>query len=175
MSHESPAESAEELERLVASLSEQLARAQEVVRQWGATGTSLSRSTAEARAENQGAGRGFFGGLFGSKFRSIVRISAAASNASIAKDVAAKRRRIADAKGEAQELVQGLKSRLAEARLALRQANSEARSKPFSRKAAAQSASASLDLLAKLKEAHAAGLLTDAEFQEKRRKLVSEL
>ena len=77
---------------------------------------ALSLEATRVRAENQGAGRGLGGMLFGAKYRAIARRAAAISNAAIAKDLAAKRSRIAAGKKEAQELVRSLKAELAAAK-----------------------------------------------------------
>lgn len=164
-----------EIEQRIATLSEQIVLARAGVQEWTIANASLSRSAAEARAKNQGAGRGILGGLLGSKFRGAMRNAAAASNASIAKEVAEKRTNIAEGKRGAQELLSQLKAQLAHAKYELKELSSKPQSHAHTKTARAKSASASLDLLQKLKQAHDSGLLTNAEFEEKRKKLVSEL
>jgi hypothetical protein len=104
-----------------------------------------------------------------------MRTTAAASNAAIAKDVADKRGRIAEGKRQAQELVRDIQQELASAREDLKAMTAGAKAKSSVKAAVAKSAGASLDLLKKLKEARDAGLLTEEEFEEKRKKLVSDL
>ncbi|MFA5985554.1 MAG: SHOCT domain-containing protein [Methylococcaceae bacterium] len=77
--------------------------------------------------------------------------------------------RIAETKKQAQELVRYIQSELCEAKQELKVLMAEA--KPGK----AKSANQSLDLLKKLKEAKDAGLLTEAEFDLKRKKLVDSL
>jgi cell division septum initiation protein DivIVA len=164
-----------ELEQRIAALSARLVEAKDAVQTWVDANASLSRSAASARAENQGAGRGFLGGLLGSKYRSAVRAGAAASNAAIAKDVAAKRARIVEGKRQAQDVVRSIQEALAEAKAELKGLTVGRKARAQTKTVAAKAASTTLDLLQKLKEAHDAGLLTEAEYEEKRRKLVSEL
>jgi uncharacterized small protein (DUF1192 family) len=154
------------VEQRIATLSEQIVRAEAAVQQWTDANASLSRSAAEARAKNQGMGRNFLGGLLG---------AAAASNASIAKEVAEKRANIAEGKRSAQELLRHLKAQLAEAKHELKALTAKPHSQARIKTVKAKSASASLDLLQKLKQAHDSGLLTEAEYEEKRKRLVSEL
>jgi Short C-terminal domain len=163
------------LEDSVANLSKALADAKAIVQQWTESRTTLSTTAAQARAKNQESGRGLLGAIFGSKFRSTMRSAAAASNAAIAKEVAQKRARIADGKHEAQELVRRIQGELTEKKLELKSAVAAQKTKPRANIATAKAASTSLDLLAKLKDAHAAGLLTDDEFEQKRQKLVANL
>ena len=173
MAESSTSERIEALEMKLTELTAGLAQARGIVQQWNETGASLSRSAAEARAENQGAGRGFFGALFGSKFRSAVRSGAAASNAAIAKDVAAKRSKIAEGKQQAQEAVRRMQAEIALVKDELKMLRSSASQR--ARRDKTKSAADSLDLLQKLKQARDAGLLTEQEFDEKRKKLLSDL
>ena len=163
------------LEQRIAMLDRNLTQAKGAVQQWAEANTSLSRSAAEARAENQNSGRGFVAGLLGSKFRSAMRSTAAASNAAIAKDVAAKKTRIAEGKREAQDLVRRVQEELATAKQELKALTSHAKARANTKSSAAKAAGESLDLLTKLKQAHDAGLLTQEEYEQKRRKLVSDL
>lgn len=166
-------EEIEQMERQIATLTDRLGDAKAAVAQWTEANTSLSLSAAEARAKNQGAGRGLLGGLLGSKFRSAMRAGAAASNATIAKEVAEKRARIVDGKREAQELVRQLQAGLTAAKQQLKTATSGAKAKASVKTAATKVANDSLALLQKLKDARDAGLLTQEEFEEKRKKLVA--
>jgi len=175
MTNEAQSQTLANLEQKVTVLTTKLADAKGVVAQWTDANASLSRSAAEARAENQGAGRGFLGGFLGSKFRGAMRFGAAASNAAIAKEVAEKRARIADGKRDAQELVRQAQEELAIAKQDLKAASSSSRSKAQTKVAAGKVANQSLDLLQKLKQARDAGLLTEEEFEQKRKKLVADL
>lgn len=163
----------EELEQRIAALTTRLAKARDAVQEWSNANTSLSRSAAEARAKNQGAGRGFFGALLGSKYRGVVRSAAAASNASIAQQVATKRSSLAEGKRGAQDVVRSIQAELSQAKQELKILISTSRRR--STRDVKKSMGQSLDLLHKLKQARDAGLLSDQEFEEKRRKLVSGL
>lgn len=168
-------EEIEQMERQIATLTVRLADAKSAVVHWTEANKSLSLSAAEARAKNQGAGRGLLGGLLGSKYRSVVRAGAAASNAAIAKDVAEKRGRIVEGKREAQELVRQIQSELTEAKQQLKALTSGAKARAPTKTATAKAATDSLALLQKLKEARDAGLLTQDEFEEKRKRLVADI
>ncbi|MBA2492280.1 MAG: SHOCT domain-containing protein [Gammaproteobacteria bacterium] len=159
----------------IADLTMQIERGKEVVQQCTDANTNLSRSAAEARAENQSSGRGFFAGLLGPKYRSAMRLAAASSNAAIAKDVAEKRRKIAEGKREAQDLVKQLQTELSAAKSELKALTSNRQAAAKTKSVAAKNAKDSLSLLEKLKDAHESGILTDDEYEEKRRKLVSQL
>lgn len=163
------------LEQRIQLLMAKLQEAKDVVQSWTEANAALSQSAAEVRAKNQGAGRGFLGCLLGSKYRSVVRAGAAASNAAIAKEVAEKRRRIAEGKHVAQEAVRTIQQALSTAKAELKDLTAAKRVKSKEKSAVVKSAGASLDLLQKLKQAHADGILTAEEYEEKRRKLVSDL
>lgn len=170
------------LEQRVASLTEKLSDAKRALQTWTDAGSSLAQSAAEARANNQGAGRGFFGAVFGSKYRGVVRRAAAASNAAIAQQVVEKRSKIAEGKREAKELIHRIKEELSATKTELKETKTELKEKARgekansrSRVAAVESAASTLSLLHKLKEARDAGLLSESEFEEKRRKLVSDI
>lgn len=175
MSEEDHLRQIELLEHAIASLTTRLSETKAIIEKWGDAGKSLSLSAAEARAKSQGAGRGFLGAFLGSKFRGAMSSGAAASNASIAKDVAEKRSRIAEGKREAQELVRQIQTELADAKQQLKALTSKTKVKAASKTTAAKAAADSLALLQKLKEAKDDGLLTEQEFEEKRKKLVSGL
>jgi hypothetical protein len=163
------------LEQKVATLTAKLSEAKDNVTQWVDANKSLSLSAAEARAKNQGAGRGFLGGLLGSKFRGAMRAGASASNAAIANEVADKRARIAEGKRQAQEQVRQFQAELAAYKQELKALSADTKTKTQTKVAAAKAATLSLDLLQKLKQARDSGLLTEDEFEQKRRKLISDL
>ena len=163
------------LEQRISLLTSKLAEAKAAVQQWTDANAALSRSAAEARAENQGAGRGFLGGLLGSKFRGAMRTGAAASNAAIAKQVVEKRAHIADGKRESQNVVRNIQESLKSAKLELKTLTSKTKAKAQTKVAITKAVNDSLQLLQKLKEARDAGLLTEVEYEEKRKKLVSEI
>ncbi len=162
-------ESLEELEARLSDLEVELQRARANVDEWTVAASSLSRSAAEARANNQGAGKGFMGALLGSKVRKALRAGAAASNAAIAKDVAKKRSDFASGKAAAQAYVKQVQTDIADAKAQIREVKAAGRGGKSAK------VSSAVDLLHKLKEAHKLGLLTDEEFEEKRRKIVSEM
>lgn len=165
----------EQLEHRIEELTVLLAKAKATVAGWVEANKSLSLSAAQARAENQGAGRGIFSGFMGSKFRSAMRAGAAASNASIAKKVAEERANISENKKQAHEIVRQIQAELTEAKQRLKALTRDAKMRESARSAASKAANDSLSLLQKLKKARDAGLLTDAEFEEKRKKIVAEL
>lgn len=173
MSNENTTTNLVALENEIAQLEQRISQAKESVQECIEANTSLSLSAAEARAKNQGSGNGLLGAFLGSKFRRAMRTAAAASNASIAKDVAQKRSKIAALKLERQTDLKYLQEQLKQLKAELKQQVSKSKTK---KQAVPKSkTSSSLDLLMKLKKAHESGLLTDAEFEEKRKKLVSEL
>lgn len=161
----------EEVERL----NREIERGKEIVQSWVDASTNLSLSAAEARAKNQAAGRGLGGALLGAKYRSAVRKAAARSNAQIAQEVAAKRASIVEGKRNAQEHVKRLRAQLAETKARLKVLTAERTAASKNKAAAVTTATSSLTLLEKLKEAYDLGLLTDEEYEEKRRKLVSQI
>jgi cell division septum initiation protein DivIVA len=163
------------LEERIAVLEDQLMKAKEVVRQWEDTNSSLSQSAAEARAKNQGMGRGILGTLLGSKYRSTLRSAAANSNAVIAKDVAQKRRKISEGKKEAQELTRKIQSQLTDAKQKLKALKVTSKTKSKDLVNTSKKPNESLELLKKLKQAHDVGIITDSEFEEKRKKIISQL
>ena len=77
----------------------------------------------------------------------------------------------AEGKASAQAYVKQIQSDIAGVKAEIREAKATGRGA----KSAKASASSAVDLLHKLKEAHTLGLLTDEEFEEKRRKIVSEM
>jgi len=190
------------LQERVATLNKSLAEAKDAVQRWVERREELFSEAALDRAENQGRGRGpeptvgFFDVLLGraeSKIRAAKahrageRKLAGDSNAEIAKNVAEERARIADGKREAQAVVAKLQQQLVVAKGELKSAKARAKRSADDEatvadqadasvdraNASIDQANASLDLLKKLKEAKDAGLLSEAEFEEKRRKLLS--
>jgi hypothetical protein len=163
------------LEDRITLLTARLEEAKQAVKSWVDANSSLSRSAAEERAKNQGAGRGVFGALMGPKYRAVARRAAAASNASISQDVAYRRSRIAEGKAQAQLVVRQIQAELSAAKLDLKNLTAGSRTRTRANPIETTQALTSLDLLEKLKQAKDQGLLTEAEFEEKRRKLVSTL
>lgn len=178
-------ESMDNIQRLEDELSvlqQELVQARSNVQSWTDANASLSRNAAEARAKNQSSGRGLVGAFLGSKFRGAMRRDAAASNAAIAREVASKRQQIAAGKLQAQqhvrdiqERISGVKSRIRGSKAAHRASVNAAASNKAVQSGRRREGKASVDLLLKLKEAHQLGLLTDAEFEEKRIKLVNSI
>ena len=175
-SNEKPmADRASELRSLIESLISQIEQAKLVVQSWMDASSSVSQSAAEARAKNQSMGRDIVSILAGAKYRARERRVAAACNADIAVEVAEKRAVIATKKREARDLVKALKAKFATAKKDLVSATSHERDKLNRQAASVKAATDSLSLLQKLKEAHDLGLLTDEEYEQKRRVLVSRL
>lgn len=161
----------EALKQSIATLEAQLVEARAVIQQWGDAAASLSLSATDLRVRNQAAGRGFFGRLLGAKYRGAVRRSAAASNASIAQDVATKRSTISDGKRNARAVEASIKATLATAKVELKTLAAAGRKTTRSSKRSHDDVS----LLKRLKEAHDLGLLTKDEYEEKRRTLVARI
>jgi hypothetical protein len=161
-----------QLQQRITQLTQQLEQARLVVKHWTDTSAQLSLNAADARAKNQGLGRGLGGALLGSKYRSVMRSAAANSNASISKEVAQKRAKIAAEKSRAQEVVRRIQEELKASKEQYRIITSNERAHLKEKSAAVKRSTESIDLLQKLKEAHDLGLLTDEEFELKRKKLV---
>lgn len=161
------------IENEIAQLEHRIIQAKASIQECIDANSALSLSAAEARAKNQCSGRGLLGAFLGAKYRGAMRSAAAASNASISQEVAQKRRKIADLKLERQSHLKYLQEQLKQLKSELKQKASKSKSKE--KLEPKNKASSSLDLLMKLKKAHESGLLTDSEFEEKRKKLVSEL
>ena len=153
-------------------LAAQLVRASDELREWQSAASSLSQQAALARSENQGAGRGLGGMLLGPKYRAAARRVAANSNADIARQLAQKRVTIAQEKARAQTQIRTLKSELFALRAEFKNRAKPARSVSKARLGAVASVSKELSLLTKLKEAYDLGLLTAAEFEQKKRQLL---
>lgn len=164
-----------DLEASISDLTRRLSSAREAVQSWTDAGKGLSHQAAAERAKNQSAGRGFLGSLLGSKYRSAVRAGAAASNASISRQVASRRVEIANGKSSAQDVVRAIQDDLRQAKDDLRNLKASLRSATTGKATRSRAASSTLDLLAKLKFAHESGLLSDSEYEQKRKKLVDEL
>jgi putative oligomerization/nucleic acid binding protein len=161
------------LQEKIASLTRQLEQAKVVVKQWSEASAQLSRNAAEARAKTQGMGRGLGGMILGSKYRASQRSQATRINASIAKQVADKRNQIAESKKKAQSVVQRIQMELTESKEQYRSLSALAKSQNKAKAVTAKGATDSVELLKKLKEAYDEGLLTEQEYEEKRRKFMS--
>ncbi len=168
-------ESLEQLQIRIKELSSQLEEAKQAVRNYSQLLTELNQSAAEERAKNQGAGRGLDGMIFGSKYRASQRRAAAASNARISKELAKKRGVILEKKTAAQAFVQSIQTELKTTKEEYNALESAIKAKNATITHKSKTSMDSVALLKKLKEAHDLGLLTDEEFEEKRKKLVSEI
>lgn len=162
------------LESELSALQQELLQARSEVQSWVDANASLSRSAAEMRAKNQGSGRGLLGAFLGAKFRSAMRVGASASNAAIAQEVARNRSEISTGKTRAQSRVKHIQSLITQTKSQIREFKATQRGQSVVAKAR-NNTKASVDLLHKLKEAHSLGLLTDAEYEEKRMKLVRDI
>jgi cell division septum initiation protein DivIVA len=165
----------EQLQTKIEELTLQLEEAKQVVRNYSQVLAELSQNAAEERAKNQGAGRGLDGMIFGQKYRASQRRAAAASNARISKDLAKKRGVILEKKTAAQATIQNLQTELKVAKEEYNTLKASIKSENASKNRESKKVIDSVTLLKKLKEAHDLGLLTDEEFEEKRKKLVSEI
>lgn len=153
----------------------QIEEAKQEIQRWQEANTALSLQAAQRRAENQGAGHGIGGMLFGPKYRAAARRVAAADNARIAKEVAGKRATITAGKQAAQARLRSLKAQLAALKADLRARKAQEKQAAGDGRAKRLKAASTIDLLAKLKEAHSLGLLTDEEFEQKRQKLAADI
>ena len=147
------------------------------VQEWVDANSSLSLSAQEARAETQSMGRGLGGTLLGPTYRALRRRTAASANANIAREVVAKRARIKEGKQQAQEIVRQIQAQISLLKDELKTLKSQ-RKLLFSKKKdtqTVQASSRSLMLLEKLNEAYQIGLLTQEEYEEKRKKIVDQI
>jgi regulator of replication initiation timing len=165
----------DQLQKKIELLLIDLDNAKKRVRECVEASSQLSLNAAKARAKNQGEGRGLDGMLFGSKYRASVRRSAAKSNASISRQVAQKRANIASIKSNAQEKVRLFQMELSKTKEELRLLTKENRKQEIGARKLKKGIDKSLTLLEKLKEAHDLGLLTEEEFEVKRKKLIDEI
>jgi len=161
------------LQEKIASLTTKLEQAKLAVKQWSDKTSQLAHNAAEARAKTQGMGRGIGGIILGSKYRASQRSQAARLNASISKQVAEKRGQIGDRKREAQALVRQIQAELKAAKDQYKSLTALAKSQNKANAIASKVADDSVELLKKLKEVHDLGLLTEQEYEEKRKKIVS--
>lgn len=163
------------LEEKIASLSNKLEQARLDVKQWSDLSARLSQNAAEARAKNQGMGRGVGGMILGSKFRASQRSQAARNNASIAKQVADKRAQLGEGKRKAQDLVRQIQVELTAKKEQYRSLTALAKSQNKANAITTKATTGSVELLKGLKEAYDLGLLTEQEYEEKRKKIVSSI
>lgn len=164
-----------DLESRIADLNVNIEKESFEIRQWTDANKNLSLNAATARAKNQSMGRGVMGSLLGSKYRSTMRSAAASSNAAISKEVAKKRKKISDGKQRAQMRLQAFREELLEAKADLKELKQTKVNEQKLTKREAIITSDSLDLLEKLKEVYDAGLLTEEEYEEKRKNLVARI
>ena len=115
--------------------------------------------------KNRGAGLGLGGILFGAKYRAIERRSATRSNARISQEAVNNRSKIAEGKRVAKEIETNIKKQLIDAKASVKALQGLARKATSVTRAILSSVS----LLKKLKKAHDLGLLTDEEYDAKRR------
>ena len=163
------------LEEKIVSLKNKLEQARLEVKRWSDLSARLSQNAAEARAQNQGLGRGIGGLILGSKFRASQRSQAARNNASIAKQVTEKRAQIGEGKRKAQNLVNQIQDELASIKEQYRSLTALAKSQDKAKAITTKTATSSVALLKGLKEAYDLGLLTEQEYEEKRKKIVSSI
>lgn len=165
------------IEAEISQLIVRLGNSKRDVQEWVDANSSLSLSAQEARAETQSMGRGLGGTLLGSKYRALCRRTAASANANIAREVVAKRARIKEGKQQAQEIVRQIQAQISLLKDELKTLKSQRKSL-FSKKKdtqTVQASSRSLMLLEKLNEAYQIGLLTQEEYEEKRKKIVDQI
>lgn len=165
------------IEAQISHLNTSLEDAKKTVQEWVNANSSLSQSAAEARAETQSMGRGLGGALFGSKYRAASRNHAASINAQIARKVVSKKAQIKQGKQDAQELVGLIQAQISQLKDELKLLKSERKAISSAKKStqSVQVSSRSLILLEKLSEAYQMGLLTQEEYEEKRKKIVDQI
>jgi hypothetical protein len=165
-------------ESYLSQLNVKLADAKNVVQDWVKANSALSQSAAEKRAETQSMGRGLGGALLGAHYRAVSRRHAASINAGIAREVASKRATIKQGKQNAQDVVKRIQVQITQAKDKLKHLKAQKGSISSSAKKSTQSAQASsrsLVLLEKLNEAYQLGLLTQKEYEEKRKKIADQI
>jgi hypothetical protein len=150
----------------IEQIEQELLECHRILEDCAAATANLSQQVAEEKAKHADAGGGFMGGLLGSKYRAAARRGASAAKASIQRQAVERRGEILAVKQRAQDRVRALKAELKELRTS---------SKASARPSSAKSASASLDLLKKLKEAHELGILSDEEYELKRVRVVAQV
>lgn len=163
------------LQDKIAFLTTKLEQAKLEVKKYTDLSAHLSQNAAKARAETQGMGRGLGGLILGSKYRASQRSQAARINASIAKQMAEKRGQIGEEKRKAQARVRQIQSELRATKEEYKSLTALAKSQNKAKAITADATADSLGLLEKLKEAYDLGLLTEQEYEEKRRKIASSL
>ena len=167
-----------EVEAQLSQLTSQLEGAKQNVQSWVDANSSLSLSAAQARAQTQSMGRGLGGALLGAEYRAARRKEAASYNAGIARNVVAKRAEIKQGKQNAQELVRQTQAQIAILKGELKDLKVQKKEAAFRKKVSSQSlqnSSRSLVLLEKLNEAYHIGLLTEEEYEEKRKKIIEQI
>lgn len=166
-----------DIESRIYELTLRLEEARETVQRWVDANSSLSQSAAEERAETQSMGRGDWGVMLGAKYRASRRQQAAYLNAQIANNVAAQRAKIKEGKQSVQELVRQIQTEISQLKADLKLLKSQKKAISSTNKSnqSVQTSSRSLLLLEKLNEAYQTGLLTEEEFEEKRRKIVAQI
>lgn len=164
-------------ETQISQLTVRLENAKKDVQEWVDANSSLSLSAQKARAETQSMGRGLGGALLGAKYRASCRRTAASANASIAREVAARRAKITEGKQKSQEIVRQIQAQISLLKDELKTLKSQRKSLSSTKKSTqtVQSSSRSLMLLEKLNEAYQMGLLTQEEYEEKRKKIVDQI
>lgn len=166
------------VEAQLSQLTSQLEGAKQNVQSWVDANSSLSLSAAQARAQTQSMGRGLGGALLGAKYRAARRKEAASYNAGIARNVVDKRAEIKQGKQNAQELVRQIQAQMAILKGELKDLKVQKKELASRKKVSSQSlqnSGKSLVLLEKLNEAYHIGLLTEEEYEEKRKKIIEQI
>ena len=140
--------------------------------------SSLSLSAAQERAQTQSMGRGIGGVFLGSKYIAARRKEAAYYNAAIARNIAAQRAEIQQQKKMCQETVRKVQDRIIALKDKLKHLQSQKKDFNCKKKTSSQllqNSNKSVALLEKLQEAYQIGLLTQEEYEEKRKKIVEQI
>jgi hypothetical protein len=164
-----------QLQEGIAALTARLSETKVQIAQATQQNTMLARSAAIKRAENQRSSRGLFTDFLPKGMRTAVREVASASNARIANTIARDRTDIATRKIALQDLARQIQAKILTEKQELKSLTTAEKSKANVQAAANKTAMTALDLMQKLKNAQEAGLLTEAEYEEKRKRLLAEL
>jgi len=114
--------------------------------------------------------------VFGARFRAAARRGAQQSNAYIANEVVSRRITIANGKQEARAaLVRLREKQLVQAKKELKAESKSTQRTVRTKQIAASSPTDPVYLLQKLKEAHDLGFLNDAEYEAKKRELLTRI
>jgi regulator of replication initiation timing len=162
------------IENQISQLSKQLEDEKNQLKSLNETNLALSSKATIERAKTQEMGRGLLGSLMGSEYRASQRRVAARINASISRQVSEKREQI-------RSLKLSVKNNIIETQSLIKAKKEELKSLKSQRKEL-QSAlkntkrtKDNLSLLKKLGELYKSGLITEEEYEQKKKKLLDQI